>query len=297
MVASVCFTCERCGESFATKQSLGRHLKRKYACKSTLADVDRGQLYDALYPPKESTTLPPKYVCKYGCGKAYYHASNVCAHHKTCKKGPLHDPHQASLIVNSLARDVKEIKKFMSQQQKQSTTTINNTTNNNNTLVNKVMPRTFGGYENLDYLDYAFKYNCLVNRDMPTLLEKVHFDDDHPENQNVRLKNARMNLMEYVENDQWRVSKKDFVLGHMLRNGWRILSAFYDEHRDKIQCQLDEDEVGDVNRWLDCLEEDFDDPEDGTATRAGRKVISDTKNNLFLMVIGKKAVLLQRSAA
>lgn len=167
---------------------------------------------------------------------------------------------------------------------------INNNNTTNNILVNVNM---FGGAENISYIDNKFKFNCLRNMNMVSLLERVHFDVEHPENHNVRVKNVKMNMMQYIDNDEWKTGHKDYVLGHMVKNGWRILNAFYEEHKEKIECKLDEDspsrarselrdDIYEINHWLDRLDRDE------------TKVFKETKAAVFMMVIDKKAVLLQR---
>jgi hypothetical protein len=74
---------------------------------------------------------------------------------------------------------------------------------------------------------------------MVDLLKKIHFDDEHPENQNIRLKSLKRELMEIVKDDQkWHLMDKTEALNKLMRKLTVAMSSFY--HKELA----DDDEDG-----------------------------------------------------
>lgn len=44
------------------------------------------------------------------------------------------------------------------------------------------------------------------------MLEKLHFDNAHPENHNVCVKEREDEPIGYVDNSEWNVAKKHYVI-------------------------------------------------------------------------------------
>jgi len=161
--------------------------------------------------------------------------------------------------------------------------TINN--NNHNTQNNihiHVTPRDFARDENTSYLDPEFLLECLRDMDVVKVLEELHFNPEHPENHNVRVKNQKKNEMEYVDNGRWVIGKKDQVLGDMLMTGWRVLHTYTRSNGEIIDDELDEEEKHECMGWLRKLYDE--DP----------KLTREVKGSMFYMVLNNKAVILQK---
>jgi hypothetical protein len=180
------------------------------------------------------------YVCA-ACNARFTYQSNLSRHKKTCK-GKFSDKQQ----IEKLEKELNELKQLVGKNGATNTIT-NNTQNNINIQINV---RDFGGQENTKYLDNEFLMECFKDMDLVKVLEELHFNPEHPENHNVRLRNVKQNLMEYADQGRWVVKKKDKVLYEMVMNGWRILDRYSKRNKDEIEETLEEDEIREAIFWL-----------------------------------------------
>ena len=140
--------------------------------------------------PNESKNI---HRCNY-CNKCYSTSSNMRKHEKTCKKKKEIEINQNNEIImmkketENMKKEIEELKNFKIQTQ-------NNTTNNNNSHNNITNNNTINinnyGSENLKHLrskDFAGLLNGIYGA-VPKLIEKIHFDPKHPENQNIKFTN------------------------------------------------------------------------------------------------------------
>jgi hypothetical protein len=107
-------------------------------------------------------------------------------------------------IIESQSKKISKIEKNGKQ--------INNTQNNNshNTINNTIHINNYGE-ENLEMLTDEFKEKC-VTRPFYAILEiikKIHFNDDYPENKNMRLVNKRDNKIQVLDDGKWKYRYKD----------------------------------------------------------------------------------------
>jgi transposase-like protein len=233
------FKCKRCGYEIEHKHNQRRHLQRHAPCDASVCDVSVDSLIKELDKQYNEIT----YDCEF-CGKKFNSRSNKSRHKATCSSTIKALKDQADTltnIVNTLQnRDV-------SGTLANSTNITNNAQNNINVHINV---RDFGGQENTKYLDNEFLMECLKEMDLFKVLEELHFNPEHPENHNVRLKNIKQNLMEYADQERWIVKKKDKVLYEMVMNGWRILDRYNKRNTEEIEDTLEEDEIREAVFWL-----------------------------------------------
>jgi len=60
-----------------------------------------------------------------------------------------------------------------------------------------------------------------------SLIEKIHFSEEAPENKNVRLKSKKNNLVEISNNAKWVVKDANDAMETMINKGCRILNGYY----------------------------------------------------------------------
>jgi hypothetical protein len=117
-------------------------------------------------------------------------------------------------------------------------------TNNYNIIINPF------GKEKIDHIinDYEFMKKCVRNattHGVTDLSRRIHFDDEHPENKNIRLKSLKRELMEVMKEDnQWHLMDKSEALDKLMRKAFVALHNFYDKN-------LTDDDEGDFR--LDLL--------------------------------------------
>lgn len=273
------YTCDRCGYETKQRYLLINHFNRKRTCDPLVSDVCVRELLDKLINADSDLK---RYVCK-NCGKRYADRQIKYQHQRKCKESRELVP--VATTVEQLAGTVASLQKELAEIKAKGNTTINNGTINNtqnNNVHIHVTPRDFARGENTDYLDPQFLLECLRDMDLVKVLEELHFNPDHPENHNVRVKNVKKNLMEYTDGGKWVASKKDEVLEHLVMNGYRVLHTYYKDNRDDVEGELEDSEVDQSLRWLKRIYNE------------DKSVVKQLKEDAFLLVMNNKALLLQK---
>lgn len=237
------YKCNRCGYTTLQKCHLVRHLQNVRQCKPLLNDVPLEDLLSELQKKANDTAYP----CEY-CGKQFNSRSNKSRHKKTCKKRS---------TVEELQKQVETLTNMVVSMQHNGTTNITNNNNIVNNIQNNIHLHGFG-HETLGHLPKSFLNYCFANKDIVQLIENVHFDKECPENQNVRIKSSKNELMEYYQNGNWVISTQDRILTELIQKGYRILRTHGKRNKGGIMEEedLEEDDYNNVLRWLEEVYED-----------------------------------------
>lgn len=179
------------------------------------------------------------YYCD--CGKKYQYKKSRKLHQTNCmvfianNEGKSQQETQESSELAALRSRVAELEEKLSKKETVYVTNINNNTNNtsNNTIINI---NAFGN-ENLNYLTEKKILRCLteVYKSIPALIQKIHFDPNHPENHNVKITNKKLPYASVMGSDQkWKIMKRDEVISQMVDNSYSTLDSAYQENRNKF---------------------------------------------------------------
>ena len=103
--------------------------------------------------------------------------------------------------------------------------------NNNQKIINNNIVVNNFGNENLEYLSDKMIGNLLAypKSCIPKLIKQIHFNPDHPENHNIRIKNKKLKYAEVKENNQWKLKHKKTVLDDLVDFGYITLEEFKDD--------------------------------------------------------------------
>ena len=205
--------------------------------------------------PQKSSLLPQKSSkinqCKY-CNKILSRCDNLNRHMKTCKEKK---EVELTMIQNEemikikkesedMKKEIEELKNFKIQTQ-------NNITNNHNNSHNKTNNIIINNYgdEDLKHLrtrDFKKLLNGIYSA-VPKLIEKIHFDPEHPENQNIKYPNMNKPILKIMKDDKWQfVNKTDELLDLIDAKCFMLKEKYYeilekkkyninDTQRDKIE--------------------------------------------------------------
>ena len=205
--------------------------------------------------PQKSSLLPQKSSkinqCKY-CNKILSRCDNLNRHMKTCKEKK---EVELTMIQNEemikikkesedMKKEIEELKNFKIQTQ-------NNITNNHNNSHNKTNNIIINNYgdEDLKHLrtrDFKKLLNGIYSA-VPKLIEKIHFDPEHPENQNIKYPNMNKPFLKIMKDDKWQfVNKTDELLDLIDAKCFMLKDKYYeilekkkynitDTQRDKIE--------------------------------------------------------------
>lgn len=234
------FICELCNVKFLSEVSLRNHYNTKRH--------------------KINNNVEVNYTCD--CGKSFTRQPNLSRHKRLCKLQPMcTEGAQQPLVFNQLvfqnkmiAEQNKLLKKDNEKLKKQisllldknmsnnthndhstNTTNHNNTTNNIETQ-NVIVVNSFGS-ENTEYLTDRIVSRLIQNGPftcLPKIIEKIHFDPEHPENHNIKVTNQKNNYAKIIKDNKWVTTNKKQAIEKMIQNGYDILEEKYQDNKEAM---------------------------------------------------------------
>lgn len=206
------FTCNICNYTTKYKKDFIRHLNRKNRC-----ELEPNIVYN-------SKNTDSKYICNH-CDKEFSRKDSLKRHLKSrCKVNIMNNSKEdIKEKLEDMLVEMSEMKKMILNQK----CIVNETKINNNIIVNNF------GCENIDYLSENVLNNLLTypKSSIPKLIKQIHFNPNHPENHNIRIKNKKLKYAEVKENNEWKLKHKRQVLDDLVDFGYIQL----EEHRDNLQ--------------------------------------------------------------
>ena len=140
------------------------------------------------------------------CGKHFTRTYGLTCHLKVCKKKK----------DNELLEENKLLKDKLNKLEGLCNNINNNTTNNNTNNMNNMNSHNDNsthntininnyGCENKDYITKGYLIKLLKEpfQAIPRLIEYTHFNNDHPENQNIKLPNKKQPYVKVLKDDKW----------------------------------------------------------------------------------------------
>ena len=256
------YHCECCNFSSHIKTHYEKHLKTKKHQMLSESYPNVIQSYPNViqsYPnviqnDSDDNSQPKKnYKCKY-CDKAYKYRSGLSKHVKyTCKKNKDEDFQELARLLNEKDKQIvlkdKQMDKQLEQRdrkmemmQKQidkltSKLQIQNVNqgiiqNGNNTINIQVLNHQDTDYSHLTPKDYI---TCIkdCNKCVKSLIEKVHFNTNKPENMNIYLSNIKGKYLMIYKDNAWQIQDKKAQVDELYDNNEFVLEAWYDEYKEK----------------------------------------------------------------
>lgn len=214
------FFCNDCYCGFDTMQHYNYHLESKKHKNRTSA---------------ENKVL---HVCSI-CQKKFLYSSGLSRHRAKCK--------ETDAKVDLLETEIKELRKEVELLKNKQTNNGNTTigkqqieNQNNNTQIanqnNNIIINCFGN-ENMDYITDKVIFHCMnkIYGSIPLLIEKIHFDPDHPENHNVKIPNKKLPHAKIMNHKrQWQIVNKKDVIDSMIDNGYNLLDEKFQENSHEL---------------------------------------------------------------
>jgi len=250
----VIYDCKICNFSSKIKTHLNRHLKTKKHLNNVnnyVEENDKKTTQNLKIPhfplkiphnPSQISNHTNKelYKCEY-CNKEFSRKDNLNRHiTKNCKKKSELDKmeNENSKIIEKQNKIIdlqsKQINKLLEKNAKQ----INNTQNNNNStnIINNIHINNYGE-ENLEMLTDEFKERCITRPfyAIIDIIKKIHFNDDYPENKNMRLVNKRDNKIQVLTDGKWQYRYKDEAVKYAFDDSNERLEQFYLEKSHKFR--------------------------------------------------------------
>lgn len=215
--------CDICDISFKSKKGLTNHLKTQKHLRLVNDNINR------------------RFYC--GCGKWYLHRQSLNNHHKSCQSGgsliPIED--QVAEIKQTMAEQNEKHKRESDELRAQIALLLeqniaaNHTnqhieTQNIENQQNIHIHINAFGKENIDYIDESTIVACIgrIYKSVPAIIEKIHFDPDHPENHNIKITNKKLPYASVMgDNQKWKTVDKKDAIESMVYSGYNFLDEKY----------------------------------------------------------------------
>jgi hypothetical protein len=152
--------------------------------------------------------------------------------------------------IDQFEKEREEMKAQISLLLDQQTSTRGNTTtntNSNNTTIdtqnNITIQINSFGQENTEYIDDKAIMQCIdrVYKSIPALLQKIHFDPQHPENHNIKITNKKLPYASVMgDNKKWKTIDRKDAIDKMVTNGYYMLDEKYENNKEKFDSRKQE---------------------------------------------------------
>lgn len=228
-------TCRRCGYRTNDRSNFIRHFKRKNPCRASLEDIcTQTLLNNFLEKPNDDI-----YKCKY-CSRTFNAYQNRHKHHQVCKgRFELSSVDNAqSDMITKMQEQIQQLSDKIQSGCNAPNQTTNNTTMNTNHTINNIVQlnirlRDFGR-ENLDAIPHELLRNCFMNLEVRDLIESLHFDEEFPENNNIRLVSLKHEIMELFKNNEWQAMSLLNGLNELIGQACSIFRKFYHTNKHDV---------------------------------------------------------------
>ena len=241
------YFCGCCNYDAKVKGNYHKHLKTMKHHKMSQSHPKVTPKSPSSHPkvtPEEEISPPAPFSCKY-CGTGFKYKQGMYRHIKyTCKQNEDEDLRELARLLNEQLREKNEqIEKMQSRMQKQiekltnklkiqniNNGTINNI--NNNTINIQLLNHKDTDYSHLTDKDYMMCIkNC--NRCVKTLIEKVHFNKDKPENMNIYISSIKGNYIMVYKDNEWQIANRKEQLDNLFDSNETVLEIWHDEYKEK----------------------------------------------------------------
>ena len=169
----------------------------------------------------------------------------------TCKKNTDEDFQELARLLNEKEKQLtlkdNQIEKQLVTRDKQMeimqkqidklTTKLQIQNSNQGVIVNNTMNIQLLNHQDTDYSHLTPKdyINCIhdCNKCVKTLIEKVHFNTNKPENMNIYLSNIKGKYLMIYKDNAWQIQDKKTQIDDLYDNNEFVLEAWYDEYKEK----------------------------------------------------------------
>jgi len=209
------FICNRCNYTTNDKSNFVKHLKKINICNA----IDEEHLsFNPNDQLKTIIKINKNFSCN--CGKSYSSSYYLIHHKKTCK---IINSTSISDKIQKLEEEVKLLK------ENQRTPIVIN--DNRKLIIN-----SFGEHD-ISYIKNEFFHNLLeLPRDaIKNLSQEIYVNDEHPENQNVKITDSNRNIIKIYKSDddnngKWIKDNKKKIIIQIIELMKKTFKAFMKEN-------------------------------------------------------------------
>ena len=207
---------------------------KRFFCKHCYCGFDTNQNYNFhLNTKKHKNRISNEninlHLCSI-CQKKFSYSSGLSRHRVKCVVKEI--PQIDILEKENLELHKKNLeltKKVEDLEKSKSTTNIGTQIVGNQQ--NNIIINCFGN-ENLDYITDKVILHCMekIYGSIPLLIEKIHFDPEHPENHNVFIPNKKLSHAKIMNSkSKWQIVNKKDTIENMMDMGYNMLDEKFQE--------------------------------------------------------------------
>ena len=219
------YECLYCSKTYSIKQSYERHLLTNSHIKRT--DVNM-----------------KVYKCE--CGRSYLYRQSLYSHKLECTHTPRNIPDQAeeeegendngNAKIKAMQKQIDELKIAVEQSNKTNVQTqtakkITNNKNSHNTNNTQNIHINCYGKEDLSYITKEF-FTGLISAPFTSiqdLTKHIYFNEEHPENQNVKITNRKLPYASIHKNGKWELTDRKRIAEDIMQKNYNLIESNYDE--------------------------------------------------------------------
>ena len=282
----VTYECFRCGYTGKQKGHLLQHLNRKNICNPSLEDISIEYIKNYynfenndkmtqkqpkttqnepkitnLKQPKKTQKNPfltqndPKttqnhlknFQCNF-CNKLFTRKWHLSRHLNSCKM-----KNECELVILNKDEEIKKMKMEIEELKKnKGNTNITNNTVNNTININNYGDETINHLKSKDFANLL----CGIYGAVPKLIEKIHFDPEHPENQNIKYTNQKSPYLKIIKDSKWQLVNKKQELLDLIDNKCYLLKEKYYDIIEKNKYNITEEQLSKIEEFIDKYQED-----------------------------------------
>ena len=211
----------------------------EYVCKACEYKTTNVANYKKhLETKKHKSLVDTPHVCKY-CDKEFKFRQSMYRHIKyTCTKNNDEDLKE---LVRLLNQDKKELEKQVENQQKQidklacklEIKGVNGSFNTTTNIQNNITLLPYRGSDLSHLTDDDYK-KCIkkVNHCVKTLIEKIHFNPEKPENMNIYISNMKDKYLMIFDGSNWNLANKKDEINRLYEDKEMLLEEWLDTNPD-----------------------------------------------------------------
>lgn len=246
------YKCEKCNIITANNYDYEKHLKTKKHLKNT------GELVNneyTSYIPLYTSNIPFNTIsedifeCDF-CNSTFKHKSGKYRHqNNNCKVKKSQIAIIEQMRTEMREQEVRYAKQMMMQEERHSkqmeelmklteialSKPSGGNRNCNNTTNNNIIIHAYGK-EDISFLkdkDFLELLNNSVTS-VQTLVKKIHFNEEHPENKNIKITNRKQPYAKVYNGDKWLIKDKKETITNLVEDKMNLLDGKFDELQDNM---------------------------------------------------------------
>ena len=193
------------------------------------------------------------------CSKTFKHESSLSRHKSTCTRSGTTSSTSADILSTMLENQSKLLQEIQKLQSNQLVITATPPPSTNQTITQNVTNNiTYNiasfGCEDIRHIEESkdFLTKCIVEKNLVDIIEKIHFDKDYPQNQNVRMKSFKHDLMETNTDGRWIITDKNETYDRLVNKGATIMKLHTKRNKQTIidECEEEGEDFEDITHFL-----------------------------------------------